>query len=167
MTSSTTPSPRWPSAGASLDSRSRRGWPSTSERNASRTTTGWAQLPPTQPSMAPSGWTMPAAPGRAEVGRRTATTVATTNERPAASSSAARAKMERAVIASLDDPSLVEGRPDLLRRDRDVHVPDAEVPQGVDDRVGDGRRGADRGGLPDPLRTQRMVRRRGDRLARL
>ena len=59
-------------------------------RSASRTTTGWAQLPPTQPSIVPSGWTMPRAPGRAEVGRWTATTVASANGRPAASSSAAR-----------------------------------------------------------------------------
>ena len=59
MTSSTMPSPRRPSAGASFDSRSRRGWPSASDRSASRTTTGWAQLPPTQPSIAPSGWTIP------------------------------------------------------------------------------------------------------------
>ena len=46
-----------------------------------------------------SGWTIPDAPGRAEVGRRTATTVATANGRPAASSSAARAKMDRGVMA--------------------------------------------------------------------
>ena len=64
-------------------------------RSASRTTTGWAQLPPTQPSIVPSGWMIPPAPGRADVGRRTATTVATTKERPAASSSTARAKVER------------------------------------------------------------------------
>ena len=100
MTSSTMPSPRRPSAGVSFDSRSSRGWPSTSARSASRTTTGWAQLPPTQPSIAPSGWTIPDAPGRAEVGRRTATTVATANGRPAASSSAARAKIDRALMTS-------------------------------------------------------------------
>lgn len=69
-------------------------------RSASRTTTGWAQLPPTQPSMVPSGWTIPDAPGRAEVGRRTATTVATANVAPAASSSAARAKMVRSAMAA-------------------------------------------------------------------
>ena len=40
----------------------------------------------------------PTRPGRAEVGRWTATTVATTNGRPAASSSAARAKMDRPVM---------------------------------------------------------------------
>jgi hypothetical protein len=37
---------------------------------------------------------MPLAPGRADVGRRTATTVAIANERPAAWSSAARAKVD-------------------------------------------------------------------------
>ena len=37
-------------------------------------------------------------PGRAEVGRATATTVATANGRPAASSSAARAKMLRVTV---------------------------------------------------------------------
>ena len=40
------------------------------------------------------------APGRAEVGRRTATTVATANGRPAASSSAARTKIEREVMTA-------------------------------------------------------------------
>ena len=100
MTSSTIPSPRRPSAGMSFDSRRSRGCPSTIARSASRTTTGWAQLPPTQPSIVPSGWTIPDAPGRAEVGRRTATTVATTNDRPAASSSAALAKIECAVIGA-------------------------------------------------------------------
>jgi hypothetical protein len=44
--------------------------------------------------MLPSGWMIPLAPGRADVGRRTATTVATANGRPAASSSAARVKMD-------------------------------------------------------------------------
>jgi hypothetical protein len=100
ITSSTIPSPRLPSAGASFESRNSRGWPSAIERSASRTTTGWAQLPPTQPSIVPSGWTIPAAPGRADVGRRTATTVATANGCPAASSSTARAKI----------------RPDVTRR---------------------------------------------------
>ena len=57
-------------------------------------TTGWAQLPPTQPSIVPSGWTIPLAPGRAEVGLRTATTVATANDRPVDSSSTARANVE-------------------------------------------------------------------------
>jgi hypothetical protein len=37
---------------------------------------------------------MPLAPGRAEVGRRTATTVATAKGRPDPSSSAARAKID-------------------------------------------------------------------------
>ena len=76
MTSSMMPSARRPSAGPSFDRRSRRGWPSASAWSASRTTTGWAQEPPTQPSIDPSGWTMPCAPGRADVGRATATTVA-------------------------------------------------------------------------------------------
>src|SRR3954470_3594586 len=40
---------------------------------------------------------MPDAPGRAEVGFRTATTVATANDRPAASSSAARTNVDREV----------------------------------------------------------------------
>ena len=79
MTSSMTPSARRPSPGPSRDRRSSRGWPSARARSASRTTTGWAQLPPTQPSIVPSGWTIPLAPGRAEVGLRTATTVATAN----------------------------------------------------------------------------------------
>src|SRR6476646_8299876 len=167
MTSSTMPSPRRPSAGVSLDSRSSRGWPSTSARSASRTTTGWAQLPPTQPSIAPSGWMMPDAPGRAEVGRRTATTVATANDRPAASSSAARTKVERDVIAGYPsaDALLVEDGPDLLGRDRDVDVAHAEVPQRIDDGVGDGRRGADGGRLPHPLGADRVMRRRRRRLA--
>ena len=69
-------------------------------RSASRTTTGWAQLPPTQPSIVPSGWTMPARAGPRRGRPRTATTVATANGRPAASSSAARAKIERAVIGA-------------------------------------------------------------------
>ena len=56
--------------------RRSRGWPSASARSASRTTIGRAQLPPTKPSIVPSGWISPRAPGRAEVGRRTATTVA-------------------------------------------------------------------------------------------
>ncbi len=42
----------------------------------------------------------PLAPGRAEVGRWTATTVATANGRPAGSSSAARAKIEPPVMAT-------------------------------------------------------------------
>ena len=92
MTSSMTPSARRPSAGASFESRRSRGWPSARAWSASRTTTGWAHEPPTQPSIVPSGWTMPCAPGRADVGRATATTVANANGRPAASSSAARAK---------------------------------------------------------------------------
>jgi hypothetical protein len=37
---------------------------------------------------------IPLAPGRADVGRRTATTVAIANERPADCSSAARPKMD-------------------------------------------------------------------------
>ena len=90
MTSSITPSARWPSEGAFFDSRSSRGWPSRRAWSASRTTTGWAQEPPTQPSIVPSGWTIPCAPGRADVGRATATTVAKTYGRPAAESSAAR-----------------------------------------------------------------------------
>ena len=49
----------------------------------------------------PSGWTIPLAPGRADVGRRTATTVATANGRPAASSSAARAKVEPSCHAAV------------------------------------------------------------------
>ena len=79
------------SAGASRERRRRRGCPSASERSASRTTTGCAHDPPTQPSIEPSGWTMPCAPGFADVGRRTATTVANANGRPAATSSAALA----------------------------------------------------------------------------
>ena len=43
---------------------------------------------------------------------------------------------------------------------RDVDVADAEVPQRIDDRVGDGRRCADRGGLPDSLGADRVMRRR-------
>src|SRR5262245_20694056 len=230
MTSSTIPSPRRPSAGASFESLSRRGWPSVIARSASRTTTGWAQLPPTQPSIVPSGWTIPAAPGRADVGRRTATTVATANVWPAPSSSAAREKMCPEVMAlvrprnqatnniridrqlvhprnqtaklalpngpmvlstnqivavratvrpvvrpmnrapvrasgarnylrlTLDRSLLVEGRPHLLRRDRDVDVADAEVPHRVDDRVRDCRRRPDRGRFADTLRAERVVR---------
>ena len=45
-------------------------------------TSGRAQLPPTKPSIEPSGWISPRAPGRAEVGRRTATTVARANDSP-------------------------------------------------------------------------------------
>src|SRR5436190_1367113 len=153
------PSPRRPSAGPSFESRSRRGWPSASAWSASRTTTGWAQLPPTQPSIVPSGWTMPDAPGRADVGRATATTVATTNGRPASSRAAARAKMlwvmvrvgcvRREARGRLGDALLVEDRPDLVRGDGDIDVAHAEMPQGIDDRVGDGRRSADGGRLAD------------------
>src|SRR6476619_362272 len=174
MTSSITPSPRRPSAGASFESRRSRGCPSAIAWSDSRTTTGWAQLPPTQPSMVPSGWTMPLAPGRAEVGRATATTVAVTNGRPAASSSAARTKMLRVTIARarrrrrrLVDALLVEDRPDLLGGDRDVDVPDPEVPERVDDRVRDRRRRADRRRLADALRADRVMRRRGDGLLEL
>src|SRR6185369_6042273 len=169
MTSSMTPSARRPSPGPSFDRRSRRGWPSLMARRASRTTTGWAQLPPTQPSIVPSGWMMPDAPGRAEVGRRTATTVATANDRPAASSSAARTKVEREVIAGSPsaDAFVVQDGPDLLGRDRDVDVAHAEVPQGIDDGVGDGRRGPDGGRFPHPLGADRVMRRRRRRLPRL
>src|SRR3954465_6527574 len=52
---------------------------------------------------------------------------------------------------SVGDAGLAQGAPDLLRRDRDVEVADAEVPQRIDDRVGDRRRGADRGRLADAL----------------
>src|SRR5689334_1376792 len=168
MTSSTIPSARRPSAGAFFDSRRSRGWPSPRAWSASRTTTGWAQLPPTQPTIVPSGWTIPLAPGRAEVGRATATTVATTNGRPAVSSSAALAKMLRITTGigrggrgpRLADALLVEDRPDLLGRDRDVDVAHAEMPQRVDDRVGDRRRGADGGRLPDALCPDRVMGRR-------
>src|SRR4051794_14936944 len=166
MTSSMTPSARRPSPGPSFERRSSRGWPSPMARNASRTTTGWAQLPPTQPSIVPSGWTIPDAPGRAEVGFRTATTVATAKDRPAASSSAARTNNEREVIA-LRDSLLVQDRPHLLGRDRDVDVADAEVPQGIDHGVGDRGRSADRRGLPHSLCADRVVRRGGYRLAGL
>src|SRR5262245_36519642 len=115
--------------------------------------------------MLPSGCTMPLAPGRAEVGRRTATTVATANGRPAASSSAARVKVEAVIAGSgSGDALLVQERPHLLRRDRDVDVPDAEVPQGIDDSVRDRRRGADRGRLPDALGPEWMVGRGSDGL---
>src|SRR5215207_3417883 len=143
MTSSTIPSARRPSAGASFDRRRSRGWPSARAWSASRTTTGWAQLPPTQPSIVPSGWTIPDAPGRADVGLATATTVATTNGRPASSRTAARAKMLRVIDAPRPpalrpgDVLLVEDRPDLLGRDRDVDIADAEMPQGIDDGIGD------------------------------
>ncbi len=53
------------------------------------------------------------------------------------------------------------------RGDRDVDMADAEMPQRVDDGVGDRRRRADRGRLADPLRPDRMVRRRGGRLVGL
>src|SRR5687768_3398363 len=140
MTSSMTPSARRPSPGPSRDRRSRRGWPSARARNASRTTTGWAHEPPTQPSIDPSGWTSPLAPGRAEVGLRTATTVATANGRSAATSSAARENVENEVTwLRSTDALVVEDGPDLLRRDRDVDVAHAEVPHGVHDGVGDGR----------------------------
>ena len=63
MTSSMTPSPRRPSAGASFDSRSRRGWPSASdaERLADDDGLGAAAADPALD--VPSGWTMPDAPG--------------------------------------------------------------------------------------------------------
>src|SRR6186997_1473416 len=114
-----TPSARRPSPGPSFERRSSRGCPSLMARSASRTTTGWAQLPPTQPSIVPSGWTIPDAPGRAEVGRLTATTVATANDRPAASSAAARRKVAREVTAAAlsADALFVEDGPDLLGRD--------------------------------------------------
>src|SRR3954447_24869048 len=153
MTSSTTPSARWPSAGPLFDSRSSRGWPSTSARSASRTTTGWAQLPPTQPSIVPSGWTIPRAPGLADVGRWTATTVATAKRLPSASTAAIRGRRDAEARATrlkrrdprrqapvrhrLDDALLVEDPPHLLRGDRDVDVRDAEVRQRVDDGVRD------------------------------
>ncbi len=89
MTYSIAPSPRRSSTG-SRDRRSSRGSPVVIARSASRTTTGWAHEPPTQPSIVPSGWISPCAPGRAEVGRCTATTVASANGSPAASSSATR-----------------------------------------------------------------------------
>src|SRR3989442_15257947 len=118
MTSSMIPSPRRPSVGASFDSRSNLGCPSASDCSASLTTTGWAQLPPTQPSIVPSGWTIPVAPGRAEVGRATATTVATTNGRPDASREAARpyklwVTMKLLARGTLGEALLVEDRPDL------------------------------------------------------
>src|SRR3954452_24722378 len=166
MTSSMTPSARRPSPGQSFERRSSRGWPSPMARSASRTTTGWAQLPPTQPSIVPSGWMMPDAPGRAEVGFRTATTIATANDRPAASSSAARTKLDREVMR-LRDALLVEDGPDLLWRDRDVDVAHPEMPQGIDDGVRDGRRRPDGGRLPHPLGADRMMRRRRDGLAGL
>src|SRR3954451_15279643 len=166
MTSSMTPSARRPSPGPSFERRSRRGWQSPIARSASRTTTGWAQLPPTHPSIVPSGWMMPDAPGRAEVGFRTATTVATANDRPAASSSAARTKVDREVMR-LRDALLVQDGPDLLWRDRDVDVAHPEMPQRIDHGVGDRRRGADRRRLPHSLRSDRVMRRGCDRLAGL
>src|SRR5690349_10606095 len=171
MTSSITPSARRPSPGPSRDSRRSLGWPSPRARSASRTTTGWAQLPPTQPSMLPSGWTMPLAPGRADVGRRTATTVATANGRPAASSSAARVNVDAVTSQPPPETSvhalLVEDRPHLLRGDRDIDVANAEMPKRVNDGVRDGRRRADGRRLADALRADRVVRRRRDRLLEL
>src|SRR6476646_3947373 len=162
MTSSITPSARRPSPGPSRDSRRSRGCPSPRARSASRTTTGWAQLPPTQPSMLPSGWTIPLAPGRADVGRRTATTVATANGCPAASSSAARVNVEAVIrrppcVLSVHT-LLVQDGPDLLGRDGDVDVADTEVPQRVHDRVRDGRRRADGRRLADALGADRVMR---------
>src|SRR5690349_11220430 len=160
MTSSTIPSARRPSAGASFDSRRSRGWPSWSDRSASRTTTGWAHEPPTQPSIVPSGWTIPREPGFAEVGRWTATTVAVAKTAPAASSSAWRAARLRDVMAS-DHALVAQDLPHLRRRDRDVDVADPQVPQRVDDRVRDRRGRADRRRLADALGADRVVRRRG------
>ena len=63
---------------------------------------------------------MPWAPGRADVGRATATTVAKAYGRPAAESSAARSNRFRLVVrrstgGQAADPLLAEDRPDLLR----------------------------------------------------
>src|SRR3954451_8938306 len=175
MTSSMTPSALRASPGPSFERRNSRGWPAGVARSASRTTTGWAQLPPTQPSIVPSGWMIPEAPGRAEVGFRPPRTVAPANGRSPASSAAARAWVEvEPVKPALRCPSrpsgdalLVEDRPDLLGRDRDVDVADAEVPQRVDDGVGDRRRGTDGSRLPDALRPDRVMGRRGDGLLEL
>ena len=170
MTSSMTPSARTASDGWSREMRSRRLRPSPSDRSASRTTTGWAQLPPTQPSIEPSGWTIPCAPGRAEVGRRTATTVATTNGLALGNQLGGPAidlQPRAARRPGSGHPLLVEDGPDLLGRDRDVDVADAQVPQRIDHRVGDRRRGADRGRLADALGADRVVRRRRDGLADL
>src|SRR5580704_1512604 len=166
MISSTTPSPRRESDGSSLLIRRSRGWPSAIARSPSRITSGRAQLPPTKPSIEPSGWIRPRAPGRAEVGRRTATTVASANDWPARSSSTARARSEAGGViaappAGIDwlrrHSLLVEDRPDLLGRQGNVDVPDAQVPEGIDDRVVDRGWSPDGGRLTDALGADRVV----------
>ncbi len=167
MTSSTTPSARRPSAGPSFDSRSRRGWPSTSARRASRTTTGWAQLPPTQPSIVPSGWTMPAdaGPGRRRPLDRDD---GGDRERPAA----------RLELGDAAEDAFVRAWPQATPFSWRIARPSAGVigmsmlvtprcDERVHHGVGDRRRGADGRRLPHALGAQRMVRRGGDRLARL
>src|SRR6266850_5652848 len=57
-----------------------------------------------------------------------------------------------------------QDRPHLFRRDRDVQVRHAQMPQRIDYGVGDRRRRAHRRRLAHALRTQRMVRRGRDGL---
>src|SRR5262245_582765 len=61
--------------------------------------------------------------------------------------------------ALVGHPVLAQQAPDLLRGDGDVDVTHAEVPQRVDDRVGDRRWRTDGGRLADALGPDGMVRR--------
>src|SRR5436309_1685655 len=61
----------------------------------------------------------------------------------------------------------IDRPPDLLGRAGDVEVGDAPWLECVDDRVGDGWRRADSGGLSDSLRAERVDRRRRGGVVRL
>lgn len=63
-------------------------------------------------------------------------------------------RLRRPALRNADRP------PDFLRREGDVDVGDAEGREGVDDRVGRGRRCADRRRLADPISARRVERRR-------
>src|SRR5712691_1605933 len=98
-----------------------------------------------------------AAPRRSVPAQPAATTPASasgTATRPRRGRSAWRAGALNRLLRSA---FLLQDLPHLLGRDGDVHVPDAEVRERVDDRVGDGRRCSDGGRLADALGAERVV----------
>src|SRR5579884_4287601 len=148
-----------------------RGSPSARARSDSRRTSGSAQLPPIQPRSLPSAVITALSPGRAEAGCWVRTTVASTHGVPAlvyrasssiGSSSIGPPGVNRGSGPLLGHPLGAQRRPDLVRGHRHVEVGDPEGPEGVDDGVDVGGRGADGGRLADSLRPQRVVRGGGD-----
>src|SRR5581483_1454791 len=132
-----------------------RGVPSSMAESASRTTTGSAQAPPTQPRTSPLAVISARYPVLPDDGARRHTTVARAKRSPRTASSRAISRASISVPrqrrSTADVALFPDGVPHAAREHRHVDVADAEVGDGVDDGIDEGRRAADAGTFADSL----------------